>query len=108
MTAFSTIAELLEQLELDPQACLDTINPLIVLKNNDILNIPYQTEDYLISINTASREELMTLVGVKAKTADAIIAYRSNIGLFQTLEELMEVKGIGIKKFEKLKPLIKL
>ena len=56
----------------------------------------------LININTATREELMTLDGVGEKTADAIIAYRE-IAPFESVEELMEVKGIGEKKFAAVK-----
>ena len=56
----------------------------------------------IVNINTASREELMTLKGVGEKTADAIIAYRE-IAPFETPEEIMEVKGIGEKKYEAIK-----
>ena len=48
-----------------------------------------------ISINQATKEELMTLSGVGEAKADAIIAYRDAHGGFKTLEELKEVEGIG-------------
>jgi len=55
-----------------------------------------------ININTASRVELMKLPGIGEKTADKIIAYRK-INLFDKIEDIMNIKGIAQKKFEKLK-----
>lgn len=55
-----------------------------------------------ININTASESELVGLNGVGEVTAKAIIEYREN-KKFESIEEIMEVKGIGAKKFEKIK-----
>jgi competence ComEA-like helix-hairpin-helix protein len=55
-----------------------------------------------ININSAEKSILMQLPGVGEKTADAIIAYRLQTP-FQQPEDLMNVKGIGEKKFEKMK-----
>ena len=52
-----------------------------------------------VSLNQASVEELMTLPGVGQKTAQAIVDYRDQIGAFQSIEQLQEVKGIGPAKF---------
>ncbi len=56
-----------------------------------------------ISINQGTKEQLMTLPGIGEVKAQAIIDYRNSQGGFQTLEELMEVKGIGESTFNKLK-----
>jgi len=58
-----------------------------------------------ININTASQKELITLAGVGKKVADRIIEYRKDKP-FKKIEDLMNVKGIGKKKFEKNKDLI--
>jgi comEA protein len=60
-------------------------------------------EGKTININTAPKTELIKLPGVGAKTADKIIEYREIHGKFDSIEEIMEVKGIGPKKFEKMK-----
>ena len=55
-----------------------------------------------ININTASESELIGLNGVGEVTAKAIIEYREK-KKFENIEEIMEVKGIGVKKFEKIR-----
>ena len=50
-----------------------------------------------ININTASVEELATLNKVGDKTAARIVAYREANGPFNSVEDLMNVKGIGEK-----------
>ncbi len=59
-----------------------------------------------ININTANVELLMELNGIGEVKANAIIEYRTNYGDFASLEEIMNVKGIGEKTFEKIKDYI--
>src|SRR5919205_2058162 len=63
-------------------------------------------EPQKVNINTASVEELATLPGIGESIAKNIVAYREQNGNFKTVNELMNVKGIGEKKFEKMKDLI--
>ncbi|OFT85075.1 ComEA family DNA-binding protein [Corynebacterium sp. HMSC29G08] len=56
----------------------------------------------LISINTATAEQLTSLDGVGPATANAIVAHREANGPFATPEALIEVKGIGPAKFAAL------
>ena len=55
-----------------------------------------------ISINSASKTELMTLTGIGESKADKIIEYRK-INKFQTIEDIKKVSGIGDSIFEKIK-----
>lgn len=57
-----------------------------------------------ININTATNDELVSLPGIGPAKAQAIVDYRKAHGPFKTVEELKDVKGIGAKRFEKLKP----
>ena len=59
-----------------------------------------------INLNTATLDQLTTLPGIGAKTAERILEYRTKSGSFKRIEELMNVKGIGEKSFLKIKPLI--
>lgn len=56
-----------------------------------------------ININTAGITELVKLPGIGEKTAEKIIELRTDRGKFKRLEELMDVKGIGEAKFNKIK-----
>lgn len=59
-----------------------------------------------MNINTASKSELMRLPGVGEKTAVAIIEYR-NTRKFSSPADIMNVKGIGPKKYEKMLPFLR-
>ena len=55
-----------------------------------------------ININSASKEELMSLNGIGESISECIILYRKN-SLFTSVEELKNIKGIGDKVYEKIK-----
>jgi len=57
---------------------------------------------WAVNINTASIEELSTLPGIGQGTAEKIVDYRKE-HKFKSTTDLMEVKGIGTKKYEKIK-----
>ncbi len=58
----------------------------------------------VVDLNTADQAELETLPGVGPVTADRILAWRAEHGTFATVEELMEVSGIGERTLEQLRP----
>lgn len=62
-----------------------------------------ETGDDTVSLNSATAEELITLPGVGPATAEAIIAHREEAGHFTSIEQLMDVSGIGPAKFAQLK-----
>ena len=57
----------------------------------------------LVNINSASKEELMTLPGIGESKADKIIAYREENGRFSTPEGIMEISGIKDGLYNKIK-----
>lgn len=59
-----------------------------------------------VDLNKATKTELMTLPGIGEATAERILLYREEKGRFKKPADLKNVKGIGEKKFEKLKSYI--
>ena len=57
----------------------------------------------LVNINTATAEELETVTGIGPVLAQAILDYRAEHGDFQTLDELLEVRGIGSAKLDAMR-----
>ena len=61
-----------------------------------------------IDINQADPDELTKLPGIGTSTAAKISAYRDANGPFKSLDELLNVKGIGPEKLKKIRPLVTL
>lgn len=66
---------------------------------------PVAADTGKINLNTASKEQLMTIKGVGDKISDRIIEYRK-AHPFKITEEIMEIKGLGQKFFDKNKDLL--
>ena len=84
---------------------------VIVISNNQNVEeevIDFETNNYtesnnsLVSINSASKEELMSLSGIGESKALAIIKYREN-QKFNSIEDIKNVNGLGDSLFEKIK-----
>ena len=56
-----------------------------------------------VNINTATREQLMTLTGIGESKAERILEYREKNGSFQKIEDIMKIAGIKEGTFEKIK-----
>lgn len=97
----TTFKELKEEYDLD--ASSNVADEAILYENQEI-DINDNTGK--ISINKATYEELITLPGIGPKTAEKIIEYRNTYGPFWSLEDIKKVKGIGDKKYAKLKEYI--
>ena len=83
-------------------------------KVNEIVN-DKSTDEYItneiwesskISINSATKEELMSLPSIGEAKANAIIEYRQKNRLFKKIEDIKNVKGIGNALYEKIKDYI--
>ena len=57
----------------------------------------------LVNINTAVKQELMALPKIGPVTAERIIRFRDDFGPFQSIDDLVKIKGIGPKTLERLK-----
>jgi len=57
-----------------------------------------------VDLNQATAQELTTLPGIGEAMAKRILDFREANGPFKRVEDLMKIKGIGEKSFEKLRP----
>lgn len=81
--------------------------PFIAKKNEQQ---PYIKKNFSgkLNLNSASIEQLAELPGIGEKTAGNIYAYRNRVGKIKSLDELLNIKGIGEKKISKLKDFLTL
>ena len=125
------VGDLFDQAELLEDADTSAINLARILKDEEIIVVPYLSQNSLvtgtenksgdgsssesgasgditqkININTASLEELDTLPGIGPAKAGSIINYRLEHGSFSSIDEIMNVSGIGEVTFAKFKDLI--
>ena len=56
-----------------------------------------------VNLNTATVEQLKSLPGIGPAMAKLIVEHRTKAGKFTRIEEIMNIKGIGEKKFQKIK-----
>ena len=61
-----------------------------------------------LDLNRATVEELQTLPGIGPVLAQRVVERRTARGPFKTVEDLVNVKGIGAKRLEQLRPLVKI
>ncbi len=90
--------------------CVDDKASIIEVGENTITNSSDVTDDKevsgLININTASESELTKITGIGPSKAKAIMEYRQEHGNFTTINDILNVSGIGEALFEKIKPFI--
>jgi competence protein ComEA len=99
-----------------PDADLDSLNLAQPVYEGDQVVVrsvasgaggPDPVDDGLIDINRAGLEELQNLPGVGPVLAGNIVAYRESVGRFETLEDLLEVPGIGETRLASIRDLIR-
>lgn len=104
----SSLSNLLDLCGMNENADISRLSLQHVLYHKELIIIPGKTEKKLISINSADIDELAMLPGIGEKTAEKIVEYRKEFGSFLNLEDIMNVKGIGKAKYEKIKGYIAL
>lgn len=85
-----------------PTADCSSLALLSRIEHQQVVVIPAMRLEKKISLNTATKEEIMELPFIGETKAQRIIDYR-HTQPFRTIEEIMNVKGIGPKTFEKIK-----
>ena len=104
----STLGDLLSLCGINKSSDVQKLSLGNVLYNDQIIIIPASSEEHLVSINNASVSELAALPGIGKSIALKIIEYRKNSGSFRSIEEIMNVSGIGNAKFNKIREYITL
>jgi competence protein ComEA len=105
------------------EAAQDAVNQAELLDDGQQLVIPTKEEllileeeqkqeqaavsDGRVDINTADEAELCTIPGIGQVRAERIVAYRTEHGPFQAIEDIMQVSGIKSGLYEKIKDRIK-
>mgnify|MGYP001536314633 CR=1 FL=1 len=80
--------------------------PFIISKIQQGVNNPRQSESCPLNINTATAGQLETLDGIGQVLAQRIVDYRNANGPFASVDDLLEVNGIGPGILETIRPQI--
>ncbi len=59
-----------------------------------------------INLNAATKTDLLSLPGIGEGIAEQILIFRDEHGAFTSLDQLKKIKGIGPKKFDRLRPFV--
>ena len=108
-----------------PTADLNALNLAEPLADGQKIDVPRRGEDVevaaptsppatgasplpgpVIDLNTADQVALETIPGIGPVTAQAIIAYRTEVGSFESIDQLLEVSGIGPATLESMRPYV--
>lgn len=95
--------EMVIYIPLEGEEPLDVADSLTTMPNGSSGS---GSSDGKVNLNTADETALMTLPGIGPAKAQAILAYRQEIGSFKVIEDIKSVSGIGDKTFERLQELI--
>lgn len=91
--------------DVDNSVCIKE-DEIVLDKDVDEINETNTNDDNKVSLNKATKEQLMTIKGIGESKANDIINYRQENGEFKSIEDIMNVKGIGNALFDKIKEYI--
>ncbi|PKN91776.1 MAG: competence protein ComEA [Chloroflexi bacterium HGW-Chloroflexi-6] len=92
--------------KLEIPASGEVATPAFVIGSSGLFETPTPVPGDPVNINTADLALLDSLPGIGPTTAQRIIDYRETNGLFQIVDDLLKVPGIGSTTLEELRPLI--
>lgn len=81
-------------------------SPVALLSDSPSAAAPKRSHKGLLDLNRATDQDFDALPGIGPRLAERIMEYRQSVGAFHSLDELRAVKGIGKKKFERIRPLV--
>jgi competence protein ComEA len=104
-----------------PDADLDAVNLAAAVADGERVYVPRQGEappaiggsgladdpNAPVDLNTATLDQLEALPGIGPATAQAILDHRQQRGRFRSVDELLEVRGIGAAKLEQIRPRVR-
>ena len=89
------------------QKVQDEMIIIVPSEDDEFIGINHQqsgsNQSEKVRINYATQEEIETLPGIGPSKAQAIIQYREENGLFQAIEDLLDISGIGEKTLENMR-----
>lgn len=89
----------------------NTNSDKVTLKENTVPiseTVKMSISDYRLDINKATKIQLMELPGIGEIIADRIIAYRTDNGAFSSIDDLLNVQGIGSTKLQRIEGYIRI
>lgn len=88
------------------QAIAGSPSPAAIVSDKPSVAPPKRSYKGLLDLNSATDQDFEALPGIGPKLAERIMKYRRSVGGFHSLDELRKVKGVGKKKFERIRPLV--
>ena len=86
-----------------PEATLKSGTTYYIAGKYDDTDVCSKNEISKVNVNEDDATTLMTVNGITTSIASSIVSYRTENGIFDTLEELMEVYGIGNATYHKIR-----
>lgn len=92
-----------DELAFFPEAVLKSGSSYYIASKYDDTDVCSKNEISKVNINADDATTLMTVNGITTSIASSIVSYRTENGIFDTLEELMDVYGIGNATYHKIR-----